>query len=60
MQVLKHGYLNPRYFVCPRCCCEFVADMSEYESSASGENYFVRCPDCDHEFDQHAPLYKEA
>ena len=60
MQIIKHGHLAPRYFVCEYCCCEFVADMSEYETAASGDNFFVCCPDCGRKFCEKAPLYDEA
>lgn len=59
MQIIKHGNLAPRYFTCRSCGCEFIADKREYNIAASGDNFFVRCPDCNMRFDQHAPLYKE-
>ena len=60
MQIIKHGNLKPRYFICKYCGCEFIADKSEYKTAASGDNFFVYCPECDTHFDQYAPLYKEA
>ena len=59
MQIIKHGNLKPRHFVCKYCGCEFVADMREYKTAANGDNFFVDCPECDMRFDQRAPLYKE-
>lgn len=59
MQIIKHGNLKPRYFIFNYCGCEFIADKSEYTASASGDNFFVYCPECNMHFDQHAPLYKE-
>ena len=60
MHIIKHGNLSPRYFICKSCGCEFIADKSEYKTAASGDNFFVYCPECDAHFDQKAPLYKEA
>lgn len=59
MKIIKHGNLRPRHFYCRRCGCEFVADIGEYTVAASGDNFFVKCPDCYMNFDQYAPLYKE-
>lgn len=59
MHIIKHGNLEPRYFVCRYCGCEFVADKSEYKVAASGDNFFVDCPECYACFDQHAPLWKD-
>ena len=59
MKILKHGNLMPRYFICKRCGCKFVANIGEYTAAVSGDNFFVCCPDCGLRFDQHAPLYKE-
>lgn len=59
MIIIKHGNLRPRLFNCKRCFCEFVADMKEYQTAASGDNFFVICPECKIRFDQYAPLYEE-
>ena len=59
MKIIKHGFLAPRYFRCNRCYCEFVATIREYKIAASGDNFFVMCPECQTAFDQHAPLYEE-
>lgn len=59
MKILKHGNMMPRFFVCKFCRCEFVADRNEYGVAASGDNFFVKCPDCGGNFDMHAPLYEE-
>ena len=59
MQILKHGSMMPRKFICKFCGCIFVADRSEYSTAASGDNFYVTCPDCKANFDMHAPLYEE-
>lgn len=59
MKILKHGNMAQRIFTCKYCCCQFVADRSEYTAAASGDNFFVTCPECKSRFDMHAPLYKE-
>lgn len=59
MKILKHGDMMKRRFTCKFCGCVFVADRSEYSTAASGNNFFVRCPECGVNFDMHAPLYKE-
>lgn len=59
MKILKHGKKLSRLFTCKYCGCVFVADLNEYGVAASGDNFFVVCPDCKNEFDMHAPLYTE-
>lgn len=59
MKILKHGNLIPRLFTCKKCGCVFVADMKEYSIAASGDNFFVTCPECKIEFDMRAPIYTE-
>lgn len=59
MKIIKHGDLKLRYFICNNCGCEFIADRSEYQTAASGDNFFVSCPECYTQFSQYAPLHKE-
>lgn len=59
MKIIKHGNMMPRRFTCRFCGCIFVADRSEYSTAASGDNFYVNCPDCNVKFDMKAPLYKE-
>lgn len=59
MQIIKHGNLKSRYFICKSCGCEFIADKGEYKTATSDDNFFVCCPECDTYFEQNAPLYKE-
>ena len=64
MKILKHGDLKPRKFVCSKCDCVFVADLTEYSvllASTDGHcKYYAYCPDCDYYmFNINAPLYTE-
>lgn len=43
MKILKHGKVEQRKFVCPKCECEFVANAGERQLSTG---YYVRCPCC--------------
>lgn len=51
MKILKSGDRRPRRFTCRYCGCVFVA--------ASGDNFFVQCPECNSDFDMKAPLYTD-
>jgi hypothetical protein len=49
MKILKHGNSKPRKFICWRCDCEFIAEVSEYEAEmVCGEPllYIAFCPEC--------------
>ena len=49
MEIIKHGNLRSRRFTCPRCSCEFIADVSEYgltEYVGKILWYQACCPEC--------------
>ena len=61
-KILKHGNVQPRKFICSRCGCVFIADLTEYDVSLAITHgnckYSAWCPDCDYYlFNINAPLY---
>ena len=50
MYIVKYGDLKPRFFVCPKCECEFIEDVSQYEVVDLGIRISVSCPYCDRDF----------
>lgn len=59
MKIIKSGDRRPRRFTCRCCGCVFIAELGEYTVAASGDNFFVHCPECKNHFDMKAPLYNE-
>lgn len=62
MKILKNGDLQPRKFKCPKCGCEFIANMMEYTLTHVEVNYCICCPECMHYIiasADEAPLYNE-
>lgn len=50
MEILKHGNLKRRKFVCDACGCEFVADIKEYYVYICDGViilWYAYCPECD-------------
>ena len=55
MKILKHGNLKLRKFICWRCNCEFIAEVSEYNTQmVCGEPIWhtAFCPECAAETNQ--------
>lgn len=45
MKILKHGKVEVRKFVCPKCGCVFLADSTNVRYSVG--TYYVVCPCCE-------------
>ena len=49
MKILKHGNLRPRKFTCLNCGCEFVSNVTEYDTTMSHGIalwHSSYCPEC--------------
>ena len=60
-KILKEGNPKTRKFNC-KCCCEFIADIRDYQLLLNGDGIRVRCPYCNIHLDvefHDAPRYTE-